>query len=152
MSIMGFWGYEGMDIGNCPKCGRVYVKNFQGVCPNCIKELELQYEKCLKYLRENRSCSIHELSEATEVSVNQIMKFIREGRISIKNNPNMAYACESCGTSIREGHLCETCRQRLVKNATNMMEDEEIRRRLQEDKRKGTSYNIKDKLFDSEKK
>jgi predicted amidophosphoribosyltransferase len=64
-----------MNVANCPRCGRVFVKGFKDICPNCTKEIDQQYEKCLKYLRDNRGCAIQELSEATEVSIRQITKF-----------------------------------------------------------------------------
>lgn len=115
--------FMGMNVDNCPRCGKIYVKNFRDACPSCIKDLEQQYEKCVKYLRESRKATIIELSEATEVSVKQITKFIREGRISIASLPNMGYPCEVCGTMIRENAMCGSCRQRLAKDVSNARED-----------------------------
>ena len=109
-----------MNLGNCPKCGRLMVKGLKNICPNCLQEIEDQYQLCLKYLRENRQCSLVELSEATGVSVGQITKFIREGRISIANHPNMSYECEVCGATIREGNLCESCRVRLTRDINHL--------------------------------
>ncbi|WP_028550999.1 flagellar protein [Paenibacillus sp. UNC451MF] len=136
-----------LNVDNCDRCGKIYVKNNYGLCGQCLKDIDLQYEKCLKYLREQRSCSIHELSEATEVSVKQITKFIREGRISIKNNPNMSYHCEICSTPIREHTICESCRQRLAKDANHMHEDEQRKQALLEEANR-MSFNIKDRLKD----
>ncbi|WNR44688.1 flagellar protein [Paenibacillus roseipurpureus] len=137
----------GMNVANCPRCGKIFVRGFVELCPNCIKEQELQYERCLKYLRENRGVNIQELSEATEVPVKQITKFVREGRISIMNAPNMSYPCEVCGTLIRENTICELCRQKLMKDVKNSAEDgrREEERRQQEGK---VSFNIKDRLRD----
>lgn len=105
-----------MNLGNCPRCGRLYALNFRDVCSNCIKEIELEYQTCVDYLRENKGANIQELSDATEVSIKTITKFIREGRISIENAPNMMYPCEVCGMLIREGHMCDSCRSRLTKD------------------------------------
>ncbi|TBL72989.1 flagellar protein [Paenibacillus thalictri] len=137
-----------LNVGNCPRCGKIYVKNIHGICPHCIKEMELQYEKCLKYLREYRSCTLQELSEATDVPMQIITKFIREGRISIKHNPNMSIACEVCGGPIREGLMCESCRGRLLKDVSNMSEDEQRNKLLAEQKQEGISFKIKDRLND----
>ncbi|MCR8632363.1 flagellar protein [Paenibacillus radicis (ex Xue et al. 2023)] len=136
-----------LNVDNCNRCGKVYIKNTYGICGNCIKSIDLQYEKCLKYLREYRSCSINELSEATEVSVSQITKFIREGRISIKGNANMSYDCEVCGTQIREHTMCEPCRSRLAKE-TNQMREDETRKKIQEVQSNKATYNIRDRLND----
>jgi flagellar operon protein (TIGR03826 family) len=136
-----------MNVANCPQCGRVYVKGIKEVCPNCLKEIELQFDNCSKYLRENRSTDLHDLSEATEVSIRQITKFIREGRISIKNFPNMAYPCESCGDAIREGQICDSCRSKLSKDVNHSFEDEARRQeRLRQDNK--LSFKIQDRLKD----
>ncbi|MDF2958974.1 MAG: flagellar protein [Paenibacillus sp.] len=136
-----------LNVDNCGRCGKVYVKNNFGMCINCIKTIDLEYEKCLKYLREHRACTINELSEATEVSAHQIRKFIREGRISIKGNPNMSYDCEVCGSPIREHTMCEPCRSRLAKE-TNQLQEDETRKKMQEVKNSKAAFNIRDRLKD----
>jgi flagellar operon protein (TIGR03826 family) len=136
-----------MNVSNCPRCGKIFVKGIHDICPNCVRDIENQYEKCLKYLKENRRCTLQELSEATEVSVNQITKFIREGRISIAGNPNMSYSCELCGGPIRSGAMCDNCRANLLKDA-NQLRDEEARRRAQQQSENRVSFNIKDRLHD----
>ncbi|MCQ4088150.1 TIGR03826 family flagellar region protein [Saccharibacillus sp. JS10] len=103
-----------MNLANCPRCGKVFVMNFKGICANCSKDIENEYEACVKYLRDNKGASMQELSEATEVSVRQITTFIREGRISTDSAPNLSYACEVCGTFIHEGNMCDSCRSKLA--------------------------------------
>ncbi|QNV59202.1 hypothetical protein GMA19_04419 [Paenibacillus polymyxa E681] len=110
-------------MDNCPRCGKLFIKNVRGICQNCIKEIEFEYERCVKHIRENKGIHMHELSEATEVSVKQITTFIREGRISIANAPNMTYPCEVCGIPIREGHMCDSCRTRLTKDLNQAVRD-----------------------------
>ncbi|GFN32662.1 hypothetical protein PCURB6_29220 [Paenibacillus curdlanolyticus] len=78
------------------------------------------YELCAQYLRENRGATIYEVSEATEVSIPQITKFIREGRISLMDAPNLGYPCETCGQMIREGNICDSCRTRLQKDISKL--------------------------------
>lgn len=114
-----------MNLANCPQCGKLYVANLRGMCGNCIKDIDQQYERCNQYLREHKGTTITELSEAVDVSIKQITTFIREGRISIANAPNMGYACEVCGTVIRENNMCEPCRTRLTKDIRNAYQDEE---------------------------
>lgn len=58
-----------MNLGNCPRCGKLYALNFRDVCSNCIKEIEKEYQICVDYLRENKGTNIQELSDATEVSI-----------------------------------------------------------------------------------
>ncbi|RXZ83478.1 flagellar protein [Paenibacillaceae bacterium] len=105
-----------MNLGNCPRCGKLFTATFREVCPACLKQIDQDYEKCATFLRENRNCAMGELSEETGVSVRQITKFIREGRISIVNAPNMHYPCEMCGAFIKEHHMCNDCRKKLLKD------------------------------------
>lgn len=84
-----------MNLDNCPRCGLLFVKNLMGLCQSCIKELEHEYEICVNYLRENKGTNIQELSDATGISIKEITRFIREGRISIANAPNMMYPLRS---------------------------------------------------------
>jgi len=126
-----------LNVTNCSKCGRIMAKGIRTVCPNCHQEIEAQYEKCLKYLREHRKCTLGELSQATGVSTSQITKFIREGRISVAEFEQLSYECEVCGNHIRQGKLCEPCRLRLVKDVNGMKNDEQ--RREQQDPR-GNGY------------
>lgn len=120
-----------LNVANCPRCGRVFAKGINEVCRSCMKVIEKEYERCAQYLRENKGCNIHELSEETEVSIRQITKFIREGRISLMDFPNMGFPCESCGVMIREGNLCGSCRSKLSKEINQLREYEHERDRKQ---------------------
>ncbi|MFI2857112.1 TIGR03826 family flagellar region protein [Paenibacillus sp. JSM ZJ436] len=104
-----------MNIGNCPRCGRLYALNLRELCGDCQKEIEQEYTRCAEYLREEKGATIHQVSDATGVSSKQITRFIREGRISLLDAPNMAYPCELCGVLIRENSMCNPCRNRLTK-------------------------------------
>lgn len=112
-----------MNLDNCPRCGKLFAKNFRDVCPSCMRDIDKEYELCANFLREFRGSIITEVSDATGVSIKQITKFIREGRISILNAPNMSYPCESCGTLIREHQLCDNCRFRIEKDKKQMFQD-----------------------------
>ncbi|MBP2001782.1 flagellar operon protein (TIGR03826 family) [Paenibacillus shirakamiensis] len=114
-----------MNLDNCPRCGKLYVKNFKNLCSACIKDIENEYEICHSYLYEHKKVSLHELSEATGVSTKQIMKFIKEGRISIADYPELMYPCEVCGTSITTGNMCDNCRSRLSRDLSAATEAKE---------------------------
>lgn len=114
-----------MNLGNCPRCGKLYALNFRDMCSDCVKDIEVEYQECAEFLRESKGATIHEVSEATGVTIRQITKFIREGRISIENAPNLSYPCEVCGILIREGNMCESCRTRLTKELRSVAMDEQ---------------------------
>ncbi|MBU5670945.1 TIGR03826 family flagellar region protein [Paenibacillus brevis] len=134
-----------MNLENCPRCGKLFAKNFREICPACIKDIEREYELCLEYLRAEKTATIQEVSEATKVSIRQITKFIREGRISIANNPNMMYPCEVCGVLIREGNMCDSCRARLARDLSAAAR-EEGKFKASDENRGGGAYGIVDKF------
>ncbi|GIO35212.1 hypothetical protein J41TS12_00730 [Paenibacillus antibioticophila] len=134
-----------MNLGNCPRCGKLFAKNFRDICPACSKDIEREYELCLEYLRAEKTATIQEVSEATGVSIKQITKFIREGRISIANNPNMMYPCEVCGVLIREGNMCDSCRSRLARDLSAVAKEEGSSSGSNEN-RGGGAYGVVDKF------
>jgi len=136
-----------MDLTYCPKCGRLFSKNFREVCNNCHQELEKDYERCAEHLRKNRGMDIQQLSEETEISIKQIARWVREGRISMMDAPNLSYPCESCGTLIREGHICENCRKRLQRDVRNATSPGGPRINPDEEKHR-SAYQIGDRLQD----
>ena len=136
-----------MNLDHCPRCGKLYAKNFRDLCPSCIKEIDNEYELCADYLRKNRGITTQELANATGVSVKQITRFIREGRISIAHLPNLTYECDSCGRPIRDGNMCIECRHRLMKD----IKDQQIvdaRKDGASETRPGGAYQIGDRLKD----
>lgn len=109
-----------MSLSYCPRCNKLFARGARDVCNNCFLEIEKEYETVAAYLREHKGSTIHEVSEATKVSVRQITKFIREGRISTANLPNMTVPCEVCGLPIREGNMCDSCRSKLQRDMKNL--------------------------------
>ncbi|WP_372629499.1 flagellar protein [Cohnella sp.] len=136
-----------MNLTYCPKCGKLFSKSFREVCNNCHQELEKDYERCAEHLRKNRGMDIQQLSEETEISIKQITRWVREGRISLMDAPNLSYPCESCGTLIREGHLCETCKKRLTRDVRNATSPPGARYNSDEERQRG-AYQIGDRLRD----
>lgn len=133
------------NIANCPRCGKIFAKGLRDVCHNCVKDIEKEYERCVEYLRENRGATIQEVSDATDVSVKQITKFIREGRISLIDSPNLGYPCESCGLLIRQGNLCDDCRYKFTKQAQRLQQELAATNKPEERQphKRGSGYEIK---------
>jgi flagellar operon protein (TIGR03826 family) len=103
------------ELANCPTCGALFVKGVRTVCEKCYKEEEAQFQKVYEYIRkkENRTATLPEVAEATEVEQRLIMKFVKQKRIHTAHFPNLGYECDRCGTLIREGKICNSCRDKL---------------------------------------
>lgn len=129
-------------LANCVRCDALFVQSTRDVCPKCYQEIEKDYEKCSHFLRkrENRGSTMQQLSEATGVSVKQITRFIREGRISIANLPNLGYPCENCGEPIQKGTFCDNCARGLKREINQQLD---VDQRLSDEERERNNQGYK---------
>ena len=113
-------------LANCSSCGQLFVKVQLPICPKCIEKRERDFERCRDYLRDNPKTNLTGLSKATGVSVQQIIRFIIEGRLIITTaNPNLFYHCDRCGSPIRAGRLCQGCQQQLDSEVGKLVQKKE---------------------------
>lgn len=126
-----------MDVTNCSKCSRLYIKNpVRDICDKCYKEEEMAYDKVSTYLkkRENRTATMLQVVQDTGVSEDLIHKFIKQGRIKLVQFPNLTYPCETCGNPIQTGKLCEQCLTELRKDLEIFEREEQRQKELEERK------------------
>ncbi|MBB5173765.1 TIGR03826 family flagellar region protein [Texcoconibacillus texcoconensis] len=131
------------ELANCPRCGEVFVKALRSVCSNCYQEVEEMFRTVFNYIRkrENRTATMRQVVEGTGVSEDQIIRFIKEGRLKLSQFPNLTYPCESCGSEIREGRICESCRTGIksdLKHEEDLKAVEE--RQKQEERDRNRTY------------
>ncbi|SIS42961.1 TIGR03826 family flagellar region protein [Salimicrobium flavidum] len=119
---------------NCPRCGKLFMKGPQTVCDGCRKQEEDDFQTVYKFLRyrENRSASVEQISEATEVEEDQIRKFVKERRLHPANFPSLSYECERCGTHIQEGRMCASCSDEMSQGIRQHERDKELGSRVKE--------------------
>ncbi|ADC49196.1 membrane protein regulator of flagellar synthesis [Alkalihalophilus pseudofirmus OF4] len=122
------------NVANCPKCGALFVKALRPLCNACYKEQEENYDKVSRFMRrkQNRMASIREVHEKTEVPLEQIHQFVKEGRILVTHFPNMGYPCESCGALIQEGRICESCKGNITGGLEQIQKEKEFKERVAE--------------------
>jgi flagellar operon protein (TIGR03826 family) len=128
-----------LKVANCPSCGKVFQKNLRNLCQDCQHVLDSDYTKCADYLRKSHRATTSELSEATGVSLRQIHVFIKENKLPVTYYPGLTYPCNSCGHGIRQHHLCQDCRIRLVSDIHHMREQE------QKAKNRGAGFQTRDR-------
>lgn len=111
-------------LGNCPKCRKLYLR-IRNICDECHQKAEEDYLKTASYLREYPGSTIQEVSEETKVSVAQIREYILTGRILMGSFPNLTYPCETCGNMIRAGRVCKICSTQINQLETNSQKEVE---------------------------
>ncbi|MCL7746743.1 TIGR03826 family flagellar region protein [Halalkalibacter alkaliphilus] len=126
------------DIANCPRCGQIFVKALRPICQHCYKEQETNFDIVSKFMRrkQNRMASIREVHEKTEVPLEQIHQFVREGRLLTGHFPNLGYPCESCSSIIQEGRLCTSCSDQIKDGLEKVNKEKEFELKKEEERRK----------------
>lgn len=103
-----------LDLKNCKNCGRAYQYDGNAYCKRCRQDSEEEYKRVKEYLYDNPGASVAEVSEETEVSEKKILKFLREGRLEIKDENNFFLDCERCGVAIKSGRFCDKCTHEMA--------------------------------------
>lgn len=99
-----------MNVKNCRKCRRIFNYVMGPIlCPNCREAEEAKFQEVKKYVQENRRCGMQEVSEACDVTLNQIQQWLREERLVLSDDSPMGIACEKCGKMIKSGRFCPEC-------------------------------------------
>jgi len=98
-----------MDMVNCPKCGRLFTKIKNQLCPACQKEDDEAFQAIRKFAEENENCTIGDLSQGTGVSEKRILRYIREGRLEVTSGMRGDVRCKMCNRPIAKGIYCDSC-------------------------------------------
>ena len=124
-----------MKLRNCPQCGKLFVYNHRSLCPECLKKDEEGFDKVRDFIHNNPQASLEDVSKATEVSTKNILEYLKEGRLMLRNNNvNILLNCELCGEPILSGRICEKCggkfKSELTSREKSMFVDEDMRGKI----------------------
>lgn len=112
-----------MDISNCRGCGRLFnVITNSRLCPQCVQALEDKFQQVKEYLREKPNSSIDAVAQDNDVSVKQIRQWVREERLTFSEESLVGIECEQCGTQIRTGRFCESCKLKISNNLMSALD------------------------------
>ncbi|MBM7615365.1 TIGR03826 family flagellar region protein [Alkaliphilus hydrothermalis] len=110
-----------MDLRNCVKCGRAFAYKGIDICNRCAHDDEADFKKVKEYLYDHPGATLQEVSEETEVSEKQILRYLRESRIEIREESNCLLHCERCEKSIRSGRFCNECVAEMRKEFSSVL-------------------------------
>lgn len=110
------------EIRNCPRCGRLFAFRGRDICPTCVSEEEEQFERVRRFLRSAPAASLGDIVEATGVSAELILSFLRQGRLLAGDGLKGMLTCQRCGTPIDEGYLCADCSREVAREMGRVAE------------------------------
>lgn len=98
-----------MTLKNCAKCGRMFAgEDNQKFCSKCVENDDDLFRIVREYVYDNPDSTIQQTAEATDVPEEKILKFLRQGKLTLKGD-GVGLECERCGKSINSGRFCDTC-------------------------------------------
>jgi Zn-finger nucleic acid-binding protein len=102
----------------CPSCNipMVYIYGETFECPMCKRKELTDFGKIREFLDENGPKPAMVISEATNVDMDVINVYLRQGRVEIPDGSGIYIRCESCGTDIRYGRFCPECAAKASKD------------------------------------
>ena len=99
-------------LRNCEECNRVFSHPTRRLCVDCFEKRQEAFNKVKDYLKEHPNASVAQVSVDTEVELETIYEFIREGRLPIIPR-DVDLRCEICDAPISVGRVCSKCRAEL---------------------------------------
>lgn len=113
-----------MDFRNCPVCDGLFRYVSRNLCPSCIEAEEKEFETVRQYVRDHDKATILEVSEATGVGEDKIIRFLREGRLVARGlSTEGLLTCDRCGKSISGGKMCDACRAEISQEFSRKIGD-----------------------------
>ena len=102
------------ELRNCRKCNRVF-SSVEGatLCSRCNVTVDDVFSRVREYINDNPVSSIKDVSKATNVSSDIILKWIRDGLIILAENSSISF-CQRCGSPMDGGRYCGKCIRELA--------------------------------------
>jgi flagellar operon protein (TIGR03826 family) len=103
-----------VQLRNCSRCGKIFAYVSKRICPDCLQEIEQDFERIRVYVKANPGATVAEIASELEIDPDMIMEFVRQGRSDVVVN-GITLQCERCGADIVLGRYSEECREELDK-------------------------------------
>ena len=103
-----------VEFRNCRNCGRPFLYQGNSLCPACRQAEEEDYEKVKAYLNEHPKSNLEEIHQATGVSKERILSYLRQGRLEAVDGIVLGLQCGLCGRPIKSGRVCVECAREMA--------------------------------------
>lgn len=101
-------------LKNCEECNRVFAHPARRLCQDCFEKAQKDFTAVKEYLQKNPGATVAEVARETEVDLELIYDYVRDGRLSVVPS-DVRLSCQICGDEVRSGQVCAKCRYELRK-------------------------------------
>ena len=120
-----------MALTNCQKCGKLFNRTRDRICPTCVSAEDDEFELVCTYMRENKVFFVVELAEETGVDRAKILKWVEEGKLELPTPPAKSKQawprCTRCGHRVeKENDLCQQCSKELAEQIARQRAAQEL--------------------------
>jgi len=134
-----------MEVKTCKDCGRMFNSIGYGnvLCPTCTRKMEEKFVVVKDFIRDNPQEGINDVSKQCEVPIKIIHKWIREGRLILKDAEGNEIICEQCGKPIQTGRWCAECQNKMQQgfsDVSNSMKQDINKHKAEEEARRASTY------------
>ncbi len=111
-------------LKNCKQCGRMFQADdhTQKLCSRCSHDDEALFREVREYLYDHPNANAQEVAEETEATEDQVMKWLRQGRLELKGE-GVGYPCDRCGVAITSGRFCQSCSREMASGFKEAFKD-----------------------------
>lgn len=104
-----------MELNKCAKCGKLFPSS-EDLCTNCLSQDLIDLEIVRKFILDNSSVNtIDEISNKTNVSKKDILRYIDKGRFDDIEHLGNFFTCTYCKKPIKRGRYCDDCLSKFHK-------------------------------------
>ncbi len=108
-----------MGIRQCRRCDKLFHDMGKSICPICVTELDEMFTTVRDYLFDHRNASVEEVVENTGAEADDVIEWVREGRLVAGDAKQSFLKCERCGLSISQGRFCAACSAEMMSKLEN---------------------------------
>ena len=103
-----------MEIRQCERCSKLFHYRGNRNCPDCVRELDDIFLKVRNFLDDNPKASVEDVCEAIDADEEDVLGWLREGRLILSRDNNPLLTCQLCRAPIQSGRYCEVCAIKVV--------------------------------------
>ena len=108
-----------MDIRQCIRCSKLFQFRGNVKCPACVHELDEIFLSVRNYLDDNPQASIEDVCEFCGADEEDVLRWLREGRLILTFECQPLLTCQLCQESIKTGRYCEACSAKVIGQLEN---------------------------------